>query len=96
MSNNLSQVENCKARALYDLVGLGEQSTRTDRRRHKRRQAWDQALRVRNLIDGEGSRTLAVETALGMGFFSVWMVVFKDDNDMRQRLIEAFPGTRVE
>jgi hypothetical protein len=27
------------------------------------------------------------------GFFSIWMEVFKDDVDMRQRLIDAFPGT---
>lgn len=65
-------------------------------RRHKRRQAWDRAVKVRNLLDGENSRILAIETALGTGFFSVWMAVFKDDNDMRQRLTEAFPGTCVE
>ncbi|MYI07495.1 MAG: HNH endonuclease, partial [Gemmatimonadetes bacterium] len=96
VSKGLPQDEHRRASALFGLVGLGEKGTRTDRRRHKRRQAWDQAVKVRQLIVGEESRVLAVETALGTGFFSVWMAVFNDDNDMRQRLTEAFPGTRVE
>jgi hypothetical protein len=28
------------------------------------------------------------------GFFSIWMTVFDGDIDMRQRLIDTFPGTR--
>ena len=84
-----------KAAALFDLVGLGETGTRTDGRRRKRRQAWDQAVRVRDLIDDDNSRLLAVDVALGIGFFSVWMAVFHDDEDMRGRLMRAFPGTRT-
>lgn len=96
VDGNLSQDESCKAKALFDLVGLGEMGTSTDRRPLKRRQAWDQAVITRNLIDSENSRMLAVKLAVKTGFFSVWMAVFQDDNDMRQRLIEAFPGTRME
>ena len=80
---------------MFDLVGLGERGTRTDRRRHKRRQAWDQAVRVRSLAVDEQWRILAVELALGTGYFSVWMAVFHDDGDMRRRLVNAFPGTRA-
>ncbi|MCY4169854.1 MAG: HNH endonuclease [Gammaproteobacteria bacterium] len=96
VSEDLSQDEHRRASALFGLVGLGETGTPTDRRRHKRRQAWDKAVLVRDLLNGENSRVLAVEVALGTGFFSVWMVVFRDDCDMRQRLMDAFPGTRVE
>ena len=32
-------------------------------------------------------------TAIGHGYWSVWMTVFKDDPDMLRRFIEAFPGT---
>jgi len=39
-------------------------------------------------------RRLAVATAKGHGFFSIWMTVFIDDLDMRNRLIDAFEGTR--
>ncbi len=96
VSEGLSQDERRKASALFGLVGLGENGTPTDRRRQKRRQAWDEAVKVRELLNGEDSRVLAVEVALGTGFFSVWMAVFGDDSDMRQRLTDAFPGTRTE
>lgn len=35
-----------------------------------------------------------ISTALGYGFFSVWLTVFQDHPTMCQRLIEAFSGTR--
>lgn len=35
-----------------------------------------------------------LRTAKGYGFFSIWMVVFHDDQDMRNRLIDAFDGVR--
>lgn len=96
VDGNLSQDESCKAKALFDLVGLGEMGTSTDRRLRKRRQAWDQAVIARDRIDSDDSRILAVKIAVNIGFFSVWMAVFQDDSDMRQRLIGAFPGTRME
>ena len=95
VNDGLARAGHRKAEAPFDLVGLGETGTRTDRRRHKRRQAWDKAVRVRDLIDDDKSRIIAVEVALGTGFFSVWMAVFRDDEDMRNRLVRAFPGTRT-
>lgn len=94
VNDGLGGDERRKAQALFELVGLGGIGTRTDRRRHKRRQAWDQANEVRGLIDDDNSRILAVKLALGTGFFSVWMAVFQDDEDMCRRLVSAFPGTR--
>jgi hypothetical protein len=35
-----------------------------------------------------------IRTAKAYGFFSIWMTVFSDDSDMRNRLIDAFEGTR--
>ena len=35
-----------------------------------------------------------VRLALATGFFSVWMEVFRDNPAIRNRLIDAFPGTR--
>ena len=95
VNETLVQGERRKASALLGLVGLGAMGSPTDRRRHKRRRAWDQAVGVRKLVNGDNSRILAVEVALGTGFFSVWMTVFHDDKDMRRRLKEAFPGTRT-
>ena len=95
LDERLAPRERRKASALLDLVGLGEKGTRTDRRRHKRRQAWDQAIKVRNLISDDKSRILAINVALGTGFFSVWMAVFHGDDDMLRRLPRAFPGARA-
>ncbi len=48
--------------------------------------------------DGETTndalRRSTTRTAVAGGFFSIWMTVFADDPDMRNRLIDAFPGTR--
>jgi hypothetical protein len=38
-------------------------------------------------------REQIIDTATSTGFWSVWMSVFQDDNDMKKRLIEAFRGT---
>jgi hypothetical protein len=38
-------------------------------------------------------RRQIVRTALGHGFWSVWMTVFRDDGDMRKQFVENFPGT---
>ena len=52
-------------------------------------------MEVRGLVNGEYTRQLAIKVALGAGFFSVWMTVFRDDEDMCRRLEQAFPGTRI-
>lgn len=70
-----------------------------DRRWLKRFQAWSVASQTANLIEQADSvemRTLAIEVAVARGFWSVWFTVFKDDADMRQRLIAAFPGTSAD
>jgi hypothetical protein len=38
-------------------------------------------------------RESIVNWALAEGHFSIWMTAFSDDPEMRQRFIEAFPGT---
>ncbi len=50
----------------------------------------------KDLIDNnsEAMRRQIVRTALAEGFFSIWMTIFSDDTDMKNRLIDAFPGTR--
>lgn len=44
--------------------------------------------------DNEAVRRGAIRTAKGYGFFSIWMTVFHNDHEMRNRLIDAFDGTR--
>lgn len=38
-------------------------------------------------------RRQIARTAVGHGFFSIWMTVFEDDPNVRKLLIDAFPGT---
>jgi uncharacterized protein (TIGR02646 family) len=64
----------------------------------QRMEAWAVAEEVRNEVfanPGNSSvRKLAVDVAVGEGFFSIWMTIFEADADMRNRLIDAFNGTR--
>jgi len=64
----------------------------------QRMQTWAIAEEARNdiLADPRNSRVrrLVVTLALAEGFFSIWMKVFEADVDMRNRLIDAFDGTR--
>jgi hypothetical protein len=68
----------------------------SDKRLESRRLSWKRAqlakLRLLN-NNYEAFRELIVDTAEAIGFWSVWMTVFKDDPDMLRRFIEAFPGT---
>ena len=38
-------------------------------------------------------RRQITRTAVGIGFFSVWMTVFREDADMCRRFIKEFRGT---
>jgi hypothetical protein len=39
-------------------------------------------------------RSSVIRIAIATGFFSIWMTVFAADAGMRNRLIDAFEGTR--
>jgi uncharacterized protein (TIGR02646 family) len=93
-----------KAQRTLELTGIDRvpghpRLSNRDRRWLKRFEAWSIALQVANLIqqhDTNEMRSLAVQVALGRGFWSVWFAVFRDDRDMRRRLIESFPGTAAD
>ena len=44
--------------------------------------------------DNNAVKRCAVNAAKGYGYFSIWMTVFSANPDMRNRLIDAFEGTR--
>ncbi len=87
------------AKILIDLVGLdrkADDATASDRRWLNRREAWDKAKRALERLgrtDNNDMREQIVETATANGYWSVWMTVFGQDVDMRQRFINAMPGT---
>lgn len=67
-----------------------------DRRWKKRFDTWGTALMVAGMLEDRDDvemRTLAVELAAALGFWSVWMTVFSDNAEMLSLLIARFPGT---
>jgi hypothetical protein len=67
-------------------------------RTRQRMEAWGKAEAAKaDLKDQPSNERLVhwiVETAKATGFFSVWMTVFARHAHVRQKLIDAFPGTR--
>lgn len=89
-----------KAHNLIELTGLDKVPTNdpqaSDRRWQNRRECWDIAERAKERLArnyNEDFKGQIIDTACAKGFWSVWMTVFKDDADMLDRLIRAFPGT---
>ncbi len=61
-----------------------------------RKNVWEVAQEERQELVQENTasrRNATAKIAVSRGFWSVWMTVFKDDPDMLERFIKAFPGT---
>lgn len=89
---------------LIQLVGLHtkpDTAEASDRRWLNRREAWDMAVRAKDrlarcpLEAKHDMREQVIDTVQSKGFWSVWLTVFADDPVMRNRLLQAFPGTNV-
>jgi uncharacterized protein (TIGR02646 family) len=98
----LSDDDRQAAQRTLELVGLEKvpphDSRRRDDRWRKRDRAWNKAQESYNNLRKQPSnemRQQIVLTALENGFFSVWMAVFAEDRQMRDLLIQSFPGTRT-
>ncbi len=94
-----------KAQNLYDAVKLGNIPTagQKDRRLLKRREALNLAIiAFNNWKDAKNSCLedafvdSIVEQAKAIGFFSVWMMIFKDIPKIREALVKGFAGTKKE
>lgn len=95
-----------KARALMDIVGLDRHSkkgwprpARRDKRWEQRESTWRLAEEYRGKIESfsaEGRRlavALIRDLALGYGFFSVWLTVFRGNPDICHAIWTGFIGT---
>jgi uncharacterized protein (TIGR02646 family) len=87
---------------LLDLIGLDRvpghpRLSNKDKRWQERKKVWEIAVRY---LDKYQSQECDIETirdlALANGFWSIWMTIFEDYDDIKQELISAFPGTREE
>ena len=102
---DLPERDRKQAENLFELVGLGRRPTNDpcvkDQRWRKRREAWCEAVEARERIeaaaDDETAMQIAAEVdrlAKAVGFWSVWMTVFAEHPQIRDRLRQGFPGTR--
>lgn len=99
-------VEKEKAENLFNLLKLNNYPITPkdrDKRFAKRNEARNYAISSREglkLIKGEDERKVYLELvknlAKSSGFFSVWMEVFKDDEEIKDMLISIYSGTRRE
>jgi 5-methylcytosine-specific restriction endonuclease McrA len=64
----------------------------------QRKNAWLLASLYKSKLDlqpnNQFAKDVIISLALATGFFSIWMTVFENDADMRNRLIDSFAGTR--
>ncbi len=108
VSPRLSRSDQTLARSTLTLVGL-QRPAAADAdangrlialdRIKQRHEAWRLAEHARdNLLAMRPGDAVVIDAVVRLaqstGFFSVWMEVFRDDPSIRNRLIDAFPGTR--
>ena len=103
VASGLNPDDTAKAQRTLDLTGFGlisdDNPTVSNRRWRGRYEAWGKAQRALARLDRlnrDELREQIVDTAISNGYWSVWMTVFAEDADMRQRLVEKFTGTNRE
>lgn len=93
------------ARKLFELVKLGNvpNERNKDRRFFWRNEAYNDAvdskegwIKVRETKQKSVFLKNMIIAAKNSGFFSTWMEVFKDDEEVKRALIDEFNGTRKE
>ena len=95
---DIPEPDRTEAKNLFNLVGLGRRPTNdpraSDLRWRKRREAWRTAEVARQKIADGDDPEWVIRLAQASGFWSVWMAVFHEYPDVRDRLERGFPGTR--
>jgi len=103
INDELTSWQKIKAQNTLSLVGLQVYKYNTqasDSRWMLRKETYAKAehqLLLLTLCIAKGAEKEAIElicsVASGCGFFSIWFSVFKDHNEVKKALIEAFTGT---
>ncbi len=102
INGELTDLEKIKTANMIELVGLDKTPTKqdeSDRRWTNRKEVWEVANRtLTNLNDLSNDIRrlfieLLVDAAKGYGFWSIWMHVFEEHNDVKIALIKGFKGT---
>ncbi len=91
-----------KTENLLNLVGLDRipghpKYSKKDKRWQERKKAWELSNKY---LDKYKNQKCDIDTivdlALKTGFWSIWMTVFDGYDDVKQRLISQFNGTRID
>ncbi len=104
-----NQILDSKIENTWKLLGLNKHPDKSeaefvspskkDSRWIQRSTEWDKAISKKGTLskdDTTNLRECIVELALAKGMFSIWYTVFSDDENMKQRLINAFPKTALQ
>lgn len=100
-AEGLSPIDFERAKRTIGLLGLDKQPLNDpaakDRRWQNRGEAWDIATRSKHNLMRANSPEMKEQIILtAHSYWSVWMTVFSDDPDMKQRFIAAFKGTATD
>ncbi|MCQ4247152.1 HNH endonuclease [Stutzerimonas decontaminans] len=90
-----------RAKRTIELVGLDkvpsardQETEASDRRWNNRREAWDIAVESKQNLARLDHPVMRSQIVLQIqGFWSIWMTVFRDDQDMLVRILDCIPGT---
>jgi len=98
ITNSLDITDN--AQQLLDLVGLDRvpghpDLSNKDKRWQDRKKVWEIAIEFsEEYKNGQSSLNAIIKLALGYGFWSIWMTIFNDYDEVKLELINSFNGTR--
>lgn len=109
LSEHMNQVQQEKAQALLDLVGLQrhlangwQDPSPRDKRWQNREEVWTYAEMLRGLLEKledvehiKEAEQAIIAAAKNLGFFSVWMTVFNDYPTIKKGIIKRLPGTAL-
>ncbi len=85
------------AKELISLVGLDKEDSDTDGRCGMRREAWQKAVTyLEDYENGEIAFRHLIDYIKIYGCWSIWFTVFKEHPEVREALVEQFPGTSRE
>lgn len=89
-----------KAQKTIQLTGLDKHPLNdpaaSDRRWQNRRETWDIAVESKRDLSNNDTPQMRRQIVRSVhAYWSVWMTVFKDDADMLERFLNAFPGTCI-
>jgi len=99
INKNLTEEQKTKTQNLVNLVGLDRKPghknfSSKDERWKERKTTWELAERYKQKhIEGKADEETIIDLAKSIGFWTVWMTVFKEFEKIKQLLINNFKGT---